>query len=133
MHAIDGCDSQKRDKTAGPCDERTFSSDLFLSRDFVNSFKDNVKSHRAAERAQRVTSTAVALEDGSAVPKDENDDRCGRDWKAATAKELPPVSKEAFDQTGVFACVCRHGIVKFLIEFVQSAEMYVLMYSHFTH
>lgn len=26
-------------------------------------------------------------------------------------------------QTGVFACLCRHGIVEFLIEFVQSAEM----------
>ena|ERR1700747_2351643 len=123
MHAIDGCDSQKRDKTAGTCDERTFSSNLFLSRDFVNSFKDDVKSHSAAERAQRATSTAVALEGGSTVPKDENDNRCGRDWKAATAKELPPVSKAAFEQTGVFACVCRHGIVEFLIEFVQSAEM----------
>jgi hypothetical protein len=120
MHAIDGCDSQKRDKTAGRCDERTFSSDLFLSRDFVNSFKDDVKSHAAAGRAQRANSTA---KDGSAVSEDENDGRCGRDWKAATAKELPPVSKEAFEQTGVFACVCRHGIVEFLIEFVQSAEM----------
>jgi len=123
MHAINGYDSQKHDKTAGTCDERTFSSDLFLSRNFVNSFKDDMKSHAAAERAQRATSTAVALKDGSAVPEDENDNRCGRDWKAATAKELPPVSKEAFEQTGVFACVCQHGIVEFLIEFVQSAEM----------
>jgi hypothetical protein len=132
MHAIDGCDSQKRDKTAGTCEERTFSSDLFLSRDFVNSFKDDVKLHRAAERAQKATSMAAVLEDGSTVPKDENDDRCGRDWKAAMARELPPVSKEAFEQTGVFACVCWHGIVEFLIEFVQSAEMLVFMYSHFT-
>ncbi len=123
MHAIDECDSQKHDKMAGTCDERTFFSDLFLSRDFVNSFKDDVKSHTAAERAQRATSMAVAPEDGSAVPEDENDDRCGRDWKAATAKELPPASKEAFEQMGVFACMCRHGIVEFLIEFVQSAEM----------
>jgi len=116
MGATPGCDSQKRDKAAGTCDERTFSSDIFLSRDFVNGFKDDVKSHAAAERAQRATSTAVA-------PGDENDDRCGRDWKAATAKELPPVSKEASEQTGVFACVCRRGIVEVLIEFVQSAEM----------
>lgn len=86
----------------------------------MNSFKDDVKSHAAAERVQRTTST---LEDGSAVPEDENDARCGRDWKAATAKRLTPVSKEAFEQAGVFACVCRHGIVEFLIEFVQSAEM----------
>ena len=123
MHVIDGCDSQKRDKMAGTCDKRTFSSELFLPRDFVNSFKDEVKLHVAAERVQRATSMAVALEDGSAVPEDKNDDRCGRDWKAATAKELPLASKEAFEQMGVFACVCRHGIVEFLIKFVQSAEM----------
>ncbi len=123
MHAIDGCDSQKRDKTAGTCDERVFTSNLFLSRDFVDSFKDEVKSHAAADRAERAISKAVAPEDGSTVPEGKNDDRCGSDWKAATSKELPPASKEAFEQTGVFACVCRHGIVEFLIEFVQSAEM----------
>ena len=123
MHAIDGCDSQKRDKTAGTCDERTFSSNLFLSRDFVDSFKDEVKSHAAAERAERAFSKATTPDDGSTVPDGENDDRCGSNWKAATSKELPPASKEAFEQTGVFACVCRHGIVEFLIEFVQSAEM----------
>jgi hypothetical protein len=126
MHAIDGCDSQKRDKTAGRCDERTFSSNVFLSRDFVDSFKDEVKSHAAAERAERAISKAAAPKDGSTITEGENDDRCGSNWKAATSKELPPASKEAFEafeQTGVFACVCRHGIVEFLIEFVQSAEM----------
>ena len=89
----------------------------------MNHFKDEVKSHVAAERAERATLKPVALEDGSMVPGDENDDCCSRDWKAATAKELPPASKEAFEQTGMFACVCRHSIVEFLIEFVQSAEM----------
>jgi hypothetical protein len=123
MHAIDGCDSQKRDKTAGTCDERTFSSNVFLPRDFVDSFKNEVKSHAAAERAEKAIPKAAAPEDSSTVPEGENDDRCGSDWKAATSKELPPASKEAFEQTGVFACVCRHGIVEFLIEFVQSAEM----------
>jgi hypothetical protein len=89
----------------------------------VNGFKDEVKSHTAAERAERVLLKAVELEDGSVVPQHEDEDRCGSNWKAANAKELPPASKEAFDQTGVFACLCRHGIVEFLIEFVQSAEM----------
>jgi hypothetical protein len=123
MHAIDGCDSQKRDRTAGACDERVFTSEYFLPRDFVESFKDEVKSHAAAQRARRDAPDATMLEDGSMVPQDEGDDRCGSNWKAANSKELPLTSKAIFDQTGVFACVCRHGIVEFLIEFVQSAEM----------
>lgn len=123
MHAIDGCDSQKRDKTAGSCDERNFNSKYFLSRDFVNSFKDEVKSHAAARRAEKDSPSTVELEDGFMAPEGEQDDRCGSNWKAATSKELTPASKEAFEQTGVFACLCRHGIVEFMIEFVRSAEM----------
>lgn len=122
MHAIDGCDSQKRDKTAGLCDERAFDSKFFLSRSFVDGFKNEVKSHAAARRAEKGPSNAVETEDGFMVPEGEHDDRCGSNWKAATSKELPPASKEAFEQTGVFSCLCRHGIVEFLIEFVQSGE-----------
>jgi hypothetical protein len=132
MHAIDGCDSQKRDKTAGACDERTFASQYFLPRDFVEGFKDEVKSHAAAQRAERAAPDAVELEDGPTVSQGEDDDRCGSNWKAAKSKELPPASKAVFDQTGVFACVCRHGIVEFLIEFVQSAEMQVSPLSDIT-
>jgi hypothetical protein len=132
MHAIDGCDSQKRDKMAGVCDERTFDSKFFLSRDLVNGFKDEVKTHAAARRAEKDISNIVELEDGFVVPEGKNDERCGSNWKAANSKELPPASKEAFEQTGVFACLCRHGIVEFLIEFVQSAEMYVFPFPCFT-
>ncbi len=123
MHAIDGCNSQKHDKTAGTCDKRMFSSNTFLSCDFMDSFKHDVKLHTAAERAKKATSKAAAPEDSSTVPEGKNDDCCSSDWKAATSKELPPASKQAFEQTGMFACVCQHGIVEFLIEFVQSAEM----------
>jgi hypothetical protein len=128
MHAIDGCDSQKCDKMVSLCNDRIFESKYFLPRSFVDSFKDEVKSHAAARRAEKVTSNVVELVDGFVVPEEELDDRCGSNWKAANSKELPPPSKEAFDQMGVFACLCRHGIVEFLIEFVQSAEMCVLFH-----
>jgi len=62
----------------------------------VNSFKDEVKSHVATLRAKKGPSNVVELEDGFVVP-----------------------------EGGVFACLCWHEIVEFLIEFVQSAEMYV--------
>jgi hypothetical protein len=130
MHAIDGCDSQKRDKTAGTCDERIFDSKYFLSRSFVDSFKDEVRSHAAARKADKTFANDVQLEDGFAIPEGEQDNRCGSDWKAATSKELPPASKEAFEQTGVFACLCRHGIVEFMMEFVQSGEKYVFFFRY---
>jgi hypothetical protein len=130
MHAIDGCDSQKRAKTAGPCDKRVFDGKYFLSRSFVDGFKDEVKSHAAAQKADKSLANVVELEDGFAFPEDEQDDRCGSNWKAATSKELPPASKEVFEQTGVFACLCRHGIVEFLIEFVQSGERYVFFFRY---
>ncbi len=123
MHAIDGCDSQKHDKTVGSCDERTFDSKVFLPRSFMDSFKNEVKSHAAARRAGKDLSNVVESKDSFVDPEGEQDDHCGSNWKAATSKELPPASKEAFEQTGVFACLCRHGIVEFLIEFMQSAEM----------
>jgi hypothetical protein len=47
-----------------------------------------------------------------------------------TSKELPLASKEAFEQIGVFTCLCRHGIVKFLIEFVQCGERYVFFFRY---
>jgi hypothetical protein len=128
MHAIDGCDSQKRDKMAGLCDDHIFESKYFLPRSFVDSFKDEVKSHAAARRAEKNAPNVAELDGGFVVPEDELDDRCGSNWKAANSKELPPPSKEAFDQTGVFACLCRHGIVEFLIKFVQSAEMCALLF-----
>jgi len=129
MHAIDGCDSQKRDKTAGTCDERIFDSKYFLPHSFVDNFKDEVGSHAAAQKADKTLSNHVGSEDGVAFLGGEEDDCCGSNWKAATSKELPPATKEVFEQTGVFACLCRHGIVEFLMEFVQSSEKYVFVCS----
>ena len=125
MHAIDGCDSQKRDKMAGTCDERIFDSEYFLPRSFVDSFKDEVRSHATAQKGGSPLPKLAESEDGFAFLEGEEDNRCGSNWKAATSKELPPATKEVFEQTGVFACLCRHGIVEFLMEFVQSGEKYV--------
>jgi hypothetical protein len=130
MHAIDSCNSQKHDKMAGTCDEHVFDSKYFLSHSFVDGFKDKVRSHAAARKADKTLMNDVELEGGFALPEDEQDSRCGSDWKAATLKELPLASKEAFEQTGVFACLCWHGIVEFVMEFVQSGERYVLFFRY---
>jgi hypothetical protein len=102
----------------------------FLSCSFMDGFKDEVRSHAAARKADKTLTNDVELKDGFAIPEGEQDDHCGSDWKAATSKELPPASKEAFEQTGVFACLCWHGIVEFVMEFVQSGEKYVLFFRY---
>ena len=118
MHAIDGCDSQKHDKMVGTCNKCIFDGKYFLSRSFVDGFKDEVRSHAAAQKADKNLTNAVELEDGFALLKGGQDNRCGSNWKAVTSKELLPASKEAFEQTGVFTCLCWHGIVEFVMEFV---------------
>jgi len=129
MHAIDSCDSQKHDKTAGTCNKRTFDSKCFLPHSFVDGFKDEVGSHTAAQKADQTFPNHVESKDSVTLLQGEGDDRCGSNWKATTSKELPPATKEVFEQTGVFTCLCRHGIVEFLMEFVQSGEKYVFICS----
>jgi len=107
------------------CDERTFDSQYFLYHSFVDSFKDKVGSHAAAQKAVKTLPNFVESGDGFAFLEGKEDDRCGSNWKAVTSKELPPATKAVFEQTGVFTCLCRHGIVEFLMEFVQSGEKYV--------
>ncbi len=128
MHAINGCNSQKHDKMVGTCNKHIFDSKYFLSHSFIDGFKDEVRSHAAAQKADKTLMNDVELEDGFTFPEGERDDRCGSNWKAATSKELPLALKAVFEQTGVFTCLCWHGIVEFVMEFVQSGERYVLFF-----
>ncbi|KAI0027008.1 hypothetical protein K488DRAFT_8790, partial [Vararia minispora EC-137] len=121
------CDSYKRGRTAGKADDREYESDLWLSRDVVNDYRDVVRSPLAASRDGTTTTENdqperkfILRDDGFVV---EEDDRCGETWTAANGKELTPATKEVFDQTGMFACVCRHGCVEFAVEMVQSGEL----------
>ena len=79
MHAIDGCDSQKRAKTVGICDKRIFDGKYFLSRSFVDGFKDKVRSHATAWKADKTFMNDVELEDGFAILEGEQDNRYGSD------------------------------------------------------
>jgi Kyakuja-Dileera-Zisupton transposase len=130
MHAINGCDSQKRDKMVGMCNEHIFNSKYFLSHSFVDGLKDKVRSYATAWKADKTRVNDVELEDGFAFQEGEQDNRYGSSWKAATSKELPLASKEVFKQTGIFACLCQHGIVEFMMEFVQSGERYVFFFRY---
>src|SRR5438309_1724885 len=102
MHAIDGCNSQKHDKTTGMYNKCTFDSKYFLPRSFVNSFKDEVESHTAARKADNTLPNLEQSKDSFTFLEGEDDDHCGNNCKAVTSKELLPATKEVFKQTGVF-------------------------------
>ena len=76
------------------------------------------------QKADKALPNLVESKDGFAFLEGEEDGRCGSNWKAANSKELLLATKAVFEQTGVFTCLCQHGIVKFLTEFVQSGEKY---------
>ena len=77
MHAIDGCNLQKHDKTAGTCDEHMFDSEFFLPRSFVDGFKNEVGSHTAPQNVDKRLPNLVESEDGLAFPEGKEDDCCG--------------------------------------------------------
>ena len=52
------------------------------------------------------------------------DSACAANWKA-TAKDEKKCTWSAFWETGIFASVCRHGRILWLIDMIKSGELYV--------
>ena len=48
---------------------------------------------------------------------------CATNWKAAASKEKKRMWG-VFDETGIFACACPHGFVLWIVDMVQSGELY---------
>lgn len=175
--AIDGNSSLKRFGDAGLADTRTFSSDYYLSRDYVNQFenegvkrgrnggkrkrpagkgkgKSRKKADRNAEEEWVDTDTDDENGDG-----DEDEDHVDANletqataplptvgWLADTIEGLAPKQVEGlaagcaerwkanapdsekgmfrcFEESGVFVGICRHHIVLFVMDMVESGEL----------
>jgi len=135
MLVLDGNNSLKRMKTAGGQrvvgDTRELvDSDYFLSNAFVNTFADEVQ--------RRTTETSVKEEPDEEI-HDDNDgyvtdaqasklENCATNWKAAASKEKKRMWG-VFDETGVFASACPHGLVLWLVDMIQSGELYLWSFS----
>ncbi|KAI0080203.1 hypothetical protein K474DRAFT_1590508 [Panus rudis PR-1116 ss-1] len=143
LWAFDGNDSLKcmslqGNRVAG--DTRTFTdSDYFLSRGFVNQYAGEVKSRTRPPKGPQMIPSGSDSEDTdddlAAAPDcstegDPTDgctdhtgvEQCVKNWKAAAAEE----KKKAwgiFDETGIFASACRHGLILWLADMVQSGEL----------
>ncbi|KIJ56126.1 hypothetical protein M422DRAFT_150960, partial [Sphaerobolus stellatus SS14] len=107
--AIDGNNSLKRFiwKDRGQ-DDLVFDSDYFLSREFVDKFGSEVKVRKKGDPTDGNDNTLILL--------------CTDNWKAANAETLKRLIN-AFEETGIFLAICRHGMIWIICNMVRSGEL----------
>lgn len=112
----DGNNSLSRLRHNFAMDARMFLSDYFIPREQVNNFAGTQKHSRRDIQGRSSEFNDPSL---SFIP-----DSCLA-WK--NARPMPSKSKsgsaQLMDETGLFSVICRHGIVQFLIDMVQSGEL----------
>ena len=141
MLCLDGNNSLKRlatraDRQTG--DMREFNSDYMLPRDFVDKFAHEIKSRQSQPkpsvrfaRDEIVEKDASDSEEEPHVGRDDFGDPtdgaegepnpCATNWKAAAANEKKH-TWGVFEETGIFACCCRHGLILWIADMVRSGE-----------
>ncbi|KAI0363067.1 hypothetical protein BV20DRAFT_1040098 [Pilatotrama ljubarskyi] len=136
---LDGNNSLKRlAPTAGRSsgDPRVFASDYILPREFVNQFANEVKARQQQNKPDTLLGTADEGIEESDEPQSGGDlaegdptdgvpdsvTPCASNWKAAAAESNKRMWG-IFDETGIFACCCRHGLVLWLVDMVRSGEL----------
>jgi hypothetical protein len=137
MLVLDGNNSLKRMRsTRGQRevgDVREFSdSDYFLSNAYVDSFENEIR--RPTQVKQEPEDEDETVDEGEGYITETDDSRlenCASNWKAAASMEKKKMWG-VFDETGVFASACPHGFVLWLVDMIQSGELYVhsIVYPH---
>lgn len=105
MITIDGNNSQKRMAAPGggqAGDTRVFHSDRFLTHDFVDGFGREIASSTGRQG-------------------EELEGTCTSNWKAAASDDKKWMWS-LFEETGIFACACRHGFLLWIADMVRSGE-----------
>ena len=93
----------------------------------MNIFADEVKNIRKGSKAATlVTSEAAGSNDDNGDFVSDEKARCTDSWtadKATKSTRSTTALGDVFEQTGVFLVTCRHGIVEFVAEMIQSGEL----------
>ncbi|KAH7904203.1 hypothetical protein BJ138DRAFT_1239965, partial [Hygrophoropsis aurantiaca] len=121
MLAFDGNNSLSRAASLGGRsvgDNRVFKSDYFLDPDYVNVFADEVGTSSTAP-GDAVTADDVTSPDN---PEDVMSG-CTKNFKAA-ASDSKKKAWGIFEETGIFACACRHGIILWIADMIRSGELF---------
>ena len=129
---MDGNNSLKRVRHVGNyaiADQRVFNdSNYFLSHDYVNQFANEVKSRQNtsgdvtipdAEQENDMILEGDPTDGGGEIP-------CADNWKAAAADDAKRMWG-LFDETGIFAAACRHGLILWIADMIKSGELYVVI------
>ncbi|KAF8525692.1 hypothetical protein JB92DRAFT_2701185, partial [Gautieria morchelliformis] len=117
MGALDGNNSLKRFVRADrQSDTLTFNSDYFLSRETVDQFAHEVK--RKVKTSDKESVKGDPTDGHSSVAT------CSDRWRAAMANTLKGMYN-AFEETGVFVSVCRHGFIWTIVDMIRSGELCV--------
>lgn len=126
---MDGNNSLKRVAKIGDravADLREFAdSDYFLPTEFVDRFKDEVKAQTHAADDSDSDSDWVDDEELEGTPADGADDpldNCTKNWKSAASDEKKRMWG-IFDETGIFAASCRHGLILWIVDMIRSGEL----------
>ncbi|VDC03263.1 unnamed protein product [Peniophora sp. CBMAI 1063] len=114
MHASDGNESQKRLLNSGHTDHRDLLPPTFwISPEDVDKFADEVKRRDKGKKKKKTEEEEE--EDDGVCPSVQT-------WKAERAQAEDVAYTAIFKQTGVYLCSCRHGIVEFIEQMIQSGE-----------
>jgi hypothetical protein len=139
MFAMDGNNSLKRIRQVGShaiADHRVFESDYFLSHEYVNKFADEVKRKApAVEDPDDSENVPETLSPHEVDPTDGEQSSvtvaCADNWKASQANELRRMWN-IYEETGIFAAACRHGMILWLADMVRSGELSVYYFRSVT-
>ncbi|KAI0055191.1 hypothetical protein BV25DRAFT_1930474 [Artomyces pyxidatus] len=125
--ALDGNQSLKRVRLREglESDPRVFASTYYISEDDVNQFKYDVKPRpRKAKKDKDKDDPAWGTDEheASAADGDEDDTTCTDRWKAAMNDSLKRMWA-IYRETGIFLSACRHGLVWWICDMVESGEL----------
>ncbi|KAG8700478.1 hypothetical protein FRC08_004676 [Ceratobasidium sp. 394] len=111
LATCDGNDSLKRCARAGSADQREYESDYYISPEEVDRFKDEVANSRRGKQKSK-------SDDGG-----EEKTECEKRWKNAGADGKPKKPVRFFEETGVFASLCRHSCPLTICDMIRSGEL----------
>ena len=75
------------------------------------------------EDAEGDPTNSTAANDIMGSAKQKAIEACVRNWKAAASDDRKKSMWEVFDETGILAAVCRHGLILSVVDMVRSGEL----------
>ena len=127
---MDGNNSVKRMAASGKADQRQFKAgDYFISPEDVNQFANEVPWTASQEEvADAILEESYLDNEGDPTDGVDSPDGvvsgCAGHWKAAEADHKKRMWR-VFDETGIFASACCHGMILWIVDMIRSGELYV--------